>query len=775
MHAPLARLMAPLVLLLAAGACSPGEWPYRGAGHQVATRLEPTFSWRTLEEGQEVDVHVRAYGRGAVELFDLPPARWSSSQPEVLECSPTGRLRARLPGVSQLTVERAGLRHTVEVEVTPLAPSRLVLRGEGVGSGGSFDSLNVVVGKSRQLEAVLVNPLGRETPAAATWTAVSEWSGRAPVGTVLTVSPEGRVTGVTNGGGTVTAAVGALRATLRVNVLWPQPAALRWASPPPDVLPQGSSWVPSVEVLDADGSVLPPEAWSSPLILTGQPAAVLSTWGSLVARAPGQATLTASLGSLRLTRAVTVVGPAAGGSPVRVSPGAVPLSVGDTRLLRVEARDAGGAPLVGRPVVWSSGDVATVAVSAEGRLTARAPGVTTVTAEVDGQRGSAWVQVLPAGGTRLLVVGGDGRTVRPGRPVENGRPRFRLVDAQGRGVRGTYSLLLVSGGGQLDTLFPPTPGGLQLWTDSDGYAEVLWTLGSEPGMQLFSVSALGHGQPAGPPVVFSALAAPPASDFQLDFRLSRPLSEEAQRTLQDVADRFREVIKGRLPAQRVLLAGGACFPGSPAVDVADLTGVVILLEETTPELSGEGGVCAPRSGGALPAVGVLRVDPDMLEALEAAPNRSRLMHGLAHALGLGTLWDRDGLVAGLGTKDAHFTGAAAREAYRALGGDATPGSPVPLEPSGAHWRASAIGPDVLAPLDASAGGSTPLGRFTAAALGDLGYAVDVQAADAWPLRPAVADGLAPAPPPPHAPSRGGVVLPRLTPGADGTARPLEAR
>ena len=105
-------------------------------------------------------------------------------------------------------------------------------------------------------------------------------------------------------------------------------------------------------------------------------------------------------------------------------------------------------------------------------------------------------------------------------------------------------------------------------------------------------------------------------------------------------------------------------------------------------------------------------------------------------LGIGTIWTRLGLLQGGGTMNPVFLGAGAMREYAALTGRPNP-TPVPVANVGGpgtrdgHWRESVFGDELMTGI--LSGAVRPISRVTAAALGDMGYAVDLAAADPFVL------------------------------------------
>jgi hypothetical protein len=105
-------------------------------------------------------------------------------------------------------------------------------------------------------------------------------------------------------------------------------------------------------------------------------------------------------------------------------------------------------------------------------------------------------------------------------------------------------------------------------------------------------------------------------------------------------------------------------------------------------------------------------------------------------LGMGTLWELMGLLQGAGTVNPVFTGENAMREFAALIGSDTP-TPVPVENKGeagtrdGHWRETVFGNELMTGiLDTSA---NPVSRMTVAAMEDMGYQVNLDAAEGFSL------------------------------------------
>ncbi len=112
---------------------------------------------------------------------------------------------------------------------------------------------------------------------------------------------------------------------------------------------------------------------------------------------------------------------------------------------------------------------------------------------------------------------------------------------------------------------------------------------------------------------------------------------------------------------------------------------------------------------------------------------SVIMHEMGHVLGVGTIWANKGLVTGAGTSNPLFTGAQATAAYNQIFGVNVAGVPVENTGGGgtrdAHWRESILGSELMTGY--AENGAMPLSRITIGSLADIGYVVNMNAADAF--------------------------------------------
>lgn len=216
---------------------------------------------------------------------------------------------------------------------------------------------------------------------------------------------------------------------------------------------------------------------------------------------------------------------------------------------------------------------------------------------------------------------------------------------------------------------------------------------------------------------------PDPSGFNIALRFTG-LSAAQQLVFQQAANRWGQVIIGDLPA--------AVFQG---IAVDDL-----LIDATVIAIDGVGGVLAQAGpdvlrvdGAGLPIHGIMQFDSADLPLLEASGELfATVLHEMGHVLGFGTLWAQKGLLVGAGGVDPQYIGGQALIQYNRVFG--TIASGVPLEDTGgpgtrdSHWRETVFGNELMTGF-IGPGLVNPLSVVTVAAMADLGYAVDIAAAD----------------------------------------------
>jgi Ca2+-binding RTX toxin-like protein len=152
-------------------------------------------------------------------------------------------------------------------------------------------------------------------------------------------------------------------------------------------------------------------------------------------------------------------------------------------------------------------------------------------------------------------------------------------------------------------------------------------------------------------------------------------------------------------------------------------------------IDGQGGTLAharvlgKRGGSLLPYAGTMTLD-------SAGGNSSRLLgiciHEIGHILGIGSLWEDKQLLFYLNADNPVFIGDRATAEYNSLFNTFAFGVPVEnvggAGSVGGHWRESVLGTELMTSV---VGDVNPISRITIASLADLGYVVNMNAADAF--------------------------------------------
>ncbi len=161
----------------------------------------------------------------------------------------------------------------------------------------------------------------------------------------------------------------------------------------------GSSAALEVTIVDLSGNSSTPRNvfWST----SDATVARVSVAGVVTAVAPGTAQIAATVQGKSAVANLTVAPTAV--ASVQLSQAEARLTIGDRVQITARAVDAGGNTLSGRVIAWKSGDASIAAVDSTGRITALAPGGTTVTATSEGRVASlaVFVSTVPAASIAL--------------------------------------------------------------------------------------------------------------------------------------------------------------------------------------------------------------------------------------------------------------------------------------------------------------------------------------------------------------------------------------
>jgi uncharacterized protein YjdB len=218
---------------------------------------------------------------------------------------------------------------------------------------------------------------------------------------VATVSSSGLVRGMTGGIATISAVSEGQTGT-SVTTVVSVPVATVTVAPASATVQLGRTQQLTATTRDAANGVLTGRVitWLS----SDTSIARVSTSGLVTARAiGGPVTITATSEGQSGTSSITIVPvPVA---TVQVSPTTASVALGATVQLTATTRDANGAALTGRTIVWTTSDSTIASVTATGLVRGVATGgPVTITATSEGKTGSATVNVTGAAATLVRVV-----------------------------------------------------------------------------------------------------------------------------------------------------------------------------------------------------------------------------------------------------------------------------------------------------------------------------------------------------------------------------------
>lgn len=223
--------------------------------------------------------------------------------------------------------------------------------------------------------------------------------------------------------------------------------------------------------------------------------------------------------------------------------------------------------------------------------------------------------------------------------------------------------------------------------------------------------------------------------FKIALRFRGGLTASQQRAFTLAANRWSRVIVGQLP--KVVINN----------EVID--GLVI--DAWGDRIDGEEGVLAatspvllrPSRAGAsafLPVTAQMVFDVADLAAMEANGTLTDVIaHEMGHAIGIGSLWQYKSLIRNAGGTDPWFMGQAASRAYALLRAPLQGPAFSPVENSGGsgtrdcHWREAVFRNELMTGYASLPGNRSPLSTLTVASLHDLGYVVDMAAAEPYAL------------------------------------------
>jgi len=214
---------------------------------------------------------------------------------------------------------------------------------------------------------------------------------------ILSVSATGVVTALALGASQVAANAFGKSGLAMITVTKPPVASVRLQPDQADIAVDATVQL-SASALDGNGAAMPDRAiaWT-----TSNPGvASVNGSGLVTGVAPGTATITAASEGKSSNATVTVSQVVA---RVDVNPSSVSLQAGQSRQLTATPRDPKGNVVTGKGVVWTS-DNSAVATVNNGLVTTSKTGVATITATVDGVKGTAKITVTPGAVATVTVT-----------------------------------------------------------------------------------------------------------------------------------------------------------------------------------------------------------------------------------------------------------------------------------------------------------------------------------------------------------------------------------
>jgi hypothetical protein len=212
--------------------------------------------------------------------------------------------------------------------------------------------------------------------------------------------------------------------------------------------------------------------------------------------------------------------------------------------------------------------------------------------------------------------------------------------------------------------------------------------------------------------------------------------------------RWESVITGDLSQRKWQQPAVSCAPAINEVIDDVLIFVYAIDIDGVGGVLGQAGPCWLRTGSdaGMPLTGIMEFDIADLEDLDAdGLLEDVIVHEMGHVLGIGIapgfgiLWDNFLVPSNCNATsvDPYFDGDYAVAAFDAAGGTGYTDNKVPVEDTGlegticGHWRESVFGTELMTGwID---GVTNPLSAITVASLSDIGYEVNVSAADAYTL------------------------------------------
>ena len=320
---------------------------------------------------------------------------WSTSDGNVASVSTSGVVTGANVGNATITASSEGKSATATIHVNAGSVSHITVTPGSIG---------LIAGGTQQLSVSLTDAAGNALAAQTV-----AWSSSST--NVATVSSSGVVTGSHPGSATITATLNGVTGTATAAVSAGSVHAVSVA-PSSFTLSTGGTKQFTATLTDASGNVLSGAvAWSS----SNSSVATISSGGLVTAVHSGSTTITAAAGGASDNAAVTVSAGAV--NAVSVSPGSVSLVAGGTQQLTAAVTDAGGSPITGQTIAWSSSNTSVVSIDASGLATAAQTGTATITGSTGGKSGTSLFSVS-VGAVNSVALSPASGSVQEGKTLQ---------------------------------------------------------------------------------------------------------------------------------------------------------------------------------------------------------------------------------------------------------------------------------------------------------------------------------------------------------------------
>lgn len=384
------------------------------------------------------------------------------------------------------------------------------------------------------------------------------------------------------------------------------------------------------------------------------------------------------------------------------------------------------------PAATFGASVALVSGQASVPVTYQANGTSLLVARGRRTRGERSIEIAtPA---TIALSAGNNQAALAGQAVPTA-PAVVVRDLSSNPLSGVPVTFTVTGGGGF-------VGSVTAYTNASGVATAgSWTLGTPATVNTLSATAAG----ASGSVAFTAsgCGGGGGTGYRITLCYTSTMTATQRAAFESAAARWSRVITADLSDVPVSLAAGVCGTGQPSfnLSVDDL----LIFAAITPidgvgSVLGSAGPCYVRGSGTS-FLGTMQFDAADMAGMETAGMlEGVILHEMGHVLGIGTLWQYLGLLQNPSSAgsplDTWFSGANGITGFNNVGGSTyTGGQKVPVENTGgggtmnAHWRESVLANELMTGY--ANAGSMPLSQLTVRSLADMGYTVDVSAADAF--------------------------------------------